>query len=178
MKLKFIFTFFFLLKISSYGFGQSEQNVKDSVDYYSEFAYYESLNLGVGYSYSFADPHEKNFHLLSIGLNKTNYGGMHGGGFEYGVGTEIGLNTDKFILAPKMSGILYFQGLAFGLELSTYTDFSNWTLRFTPFFGIGGDKGRLTINPHIILANKDFQPIDKGLVNLTINLSLKKEKTY
>jgi len=141
-----------------------------------DYGIYESLNLGVGYNYSFGESNEKNFHLLDIGINRMTYGGMHAGGFQHGVGTEIGLNTDKFILAPKIGGVFYFMGIAIGTELIVYTDFDKSTLRLVPFFGIGGDKGRLTINPHIILMNENFQPIDEGLLNLTINLGLKRRK--
>ncbi|XCF07517.1 hypothetical protein ABI125_06580 [Tamlana crocina] len=141
-----------------------------------DYANYKSLNLGVGYSYSFGDPNDKNFHLLDIGINNTMYGGLHGGGFQYGIGTEIGLNTEKFTIGPKISGLINLMGIAIGTELVTYTDFNNWTLRLVPFFGFSGEKGKLTINPHVILTNKNFQPIDRGLINLTINLSLNREK--
>ena len=149
-------------------FGQN-QNEKD-------FGYYKSLNLEVGYNYSFGQPNDKEFHLLDLGINKTNYGGRHGGGYQYGIATEIGLNTHKFIIGPKVSGVFYFQFIALGTELITYTDFNNWTLRFVPFIGIGGERFKLTINPQVILTNKNFQPVNKGLISLTINLSLDRIK--
>ena len=90
--------------------------------------------------------------------------------------TEIGINTSKFTVGPKISGVFYYQFIAFGTELITYTDFDNWTLRLVPFIGIGGEKFKLTVNPHLILTNKNFQPVNKGLVNLTVNLSLKRKK--
>ena len=150
------------------GFGQ---NLKEL-----DFGFYRSLNINVGYNYSFGDPYEKTFHLLDIGLNRSFYGGRHGGGYQYGIGTEIGLNTQNFTIGPKLNGTLYYQFIAFGTELITYTDFENWTLRLAPFIGIGGEKFKLTINPHVILTNKNFQPIDKGLLSLTVNLSLDRKK--
>ncbi|AXP82935.1 hypothetical protein CJ739_3876 [Mariniflexile rhizosphaerae] len=104
------------------------------------------------------------------------YGGRHGGGYQYGIGTEIGLNTEKFTIGPKISGAINLMGIVIGTELVTYTDFDNWTLRLVPFIGIGGEKGKLTINPHLILTNKNFQPIDKGLLSLTLNLGLNRKK--
>lgn len=167
-KMKTALTFLLLLGLIDLGFAQ---NVPDL-----DFGYYKSLNVGVGYSYSFADPYEKNFHLLDIGINQSNYGGMHGAGYQYGIGTELGLNTESFILGPKISGILYYQFIALGTELVTYTDFDQFTLRLVPFFGIGADVFRLTLNPHVILINSDFKPINNGLVNLTVNLSLRRER--
>ena len=161
-------TFLFLVGFIVLGFCQSESK--------RDYGYYESLNLGVGYSYSFGNSGEKDFHLLDIGINKTNYGGRHGGGYQYGIGTEIGLNTEKFTVGPKINGVFYYQFIAFGTELITYTDFDNWTLRLVPFIGIGGENFKLTINPQVILTNKNFQPVNKGLLNLTVNLSLDRKK--
>ncbi|MBJ6369800.1 hypothetical protein [Snuella sedimenti] len=161
-------TIIFLVGFISIGFGQNRKE--------RDYGHYKSLNLNLGYNYSFGDPYDKNFHLIDIGINKAMYGGVHGGGLQYGLGTEIGLNTEKFTIGPKISGAINLMGIVIGTELVTYTDFDNWTLRFIPFFGIGGEKGRLTINPHVILTNKNFQPIDKGLLSLTINLSLNRKK--
>ncbi len=164
VKLLIIVVFGYVLS----GFAQN-QNERD-------YGYYESLNLGVGYSYSFGEPNEKNFHLLDIGIHKMMYGGRHGGGFQYGMGTEIGLNTESFIIGPKISAALYYQIIVFGTELITYTDFDHWTLRFVPFIGIGGEKFKLTIHPQIILSNKDFQPVNRGLVNLTVHFNLDRKR--
>ena len=166
--MKIRITIIFLVCLISFGFGQNQKE--------RDYGHYKSLNLNVGYNYSFGDPNDKNFHLIDIGINKAMYGGMHGGGFQYGLGTEIGLNTEKFTIGPKISGAINLMGIVIGTELVTYTDFDNMTLRLVPFIGIGGEKGRLTINPHIILTNKNFQPVDKGLLSLTINLSMKREK--
>ena len=157
-----------LIGLTTMAFGQ---NLKEE-----DYGVYKSLNLGIGYNYSFGDPNEKNFHLLDLGINKTRYGGRHGGGFQYGIGTEIALNTENFIIGPKVNGIIYFQGLAFGAEIITYTNFDNYSLRLVPFIGIGGEKFKLTINPHVILTNRDFRPVDDGLVSLTVNLGLGRKK--
>lgn len=161
-------TIILLLVVVFFGFGQSK-NSRDNDNY-------KSLNVGVGYNYSFGQPNDKNFHMLDLGINKTIYGGRHGGGFQYGIGSEIALNTENFTIGPKINGVLYYQFIAFGAELVTYTDFNNLTFRFVPFIGIGGEKFKLTINPNLIIANKNFQPVNKGVVSLTVNFHLKRNK--
>jgi hypothetical protein len=140
---------------------------------------YTYTNFEAGYSYSFAEPNHRNFHLLSVGLNKMVYGGMHGAGYSYGVASDIGLNTRNFTIGPKINGFLYFHFFVIGSELAVYTDFKKATLRYIPIFGIGGEKAKLTINPQVILTNKGYEPIDRGAVQLTINFSLEKRpKNY
>ena len=140
-----------------------------------DFGMYTYTNFEAGYSYSFAEPNSLNFHLLSVGLNKTVYGGRHGAGYAYGIGTDIGVNTRNFTIAPKINGFFYFHFLVIGSELAAYTDFKQTTLRYIPIFGIGGEKAKLTINPQVILTNKSFEPIDRGAIQLTINFSLEKQ---
>ncbi|MBC8753423.1 hypothetical protein H2O64_01990 [Kordia sp. YSTF-M3] len=138
--------------------------------------FYTSTNIETGYSYSFGKPNNRNFHLLSIGINKTNYGGRHGGGFAYGIGTDIGLNTRNFTIGPKINGFIYYQFIVIGSELIMYTDFSQTSIRYVPIIGIGGEKFKLTVNPQVILSNKDFQPIDKGSIQLTVNFPLDRKQ--
>ncbi|WP_075340857.1 hypothetical protein [Tenacibaculum agarivorans] len=150
--------------------------VASSQNYTRDFSLYKSTNLQLGYGYSFAEPNTKDFHLLEVGINKTVYGGRHGAGFQYGFGTEIGLNTENLIFGPKLSGFLYYGFLTFGVELVTYTDFNQNTLRFVPALGIGGERFKITINPHLILINKSFQPIDRGMLSFSINIPLQRKK--
>jgi len=147
------------------------QNLRD-------FSMYKYANFEAGYSYSFGEANNRNFHLLSVGLNKMVFGGRHGAGYSYGTGTDIGINTRNFIIAPKINGFMYFQFFVIGSELAVYTNFKQATLRYIPIFGIGGEKAKLTINPQVILTNKSFEPIDRGAIQLTINFSLgKRQKT-
>lgn len=162
MKFKILFFVFFIL-----GFLASSQRKSNR---------YEFINLGIGYSYSFADPHDKNFHLLELGLNKSRYDFAIGGGFQYGVGASFLLNGEKFTIGPKISAQLYFTIFVLGTEFIYFTDFQDATFRFSPFFGIGYSFFQLTLNPHIILMNKNYQPIDRGLVNLSFNIPLRKKK--
>ena len=143
--------------------------------YLERIMVYDYINLETGYAISF-DKDCPTYHLLEIGLNKSRYGGMHGGGYQYGVGTLIGLNTENFSIAPHINATVYFQGLAFGTELILYTDFHDTSLGFSPFIGFGGGKAKLTFHPNIALINKEFLPINAGFFKLTINISLSKKR--
>jgi len=168
MKIRIIYLL--LIGFVTSGFAQNDAGRID------KFAIYKSLNFGVGYSYNFGEPYHKAIHILNLEINKSIYGGLHGGGAQYGIGTEIGLNTEKFTIGPNIYGIFYFQGFGLGIELISYTDFDNWNLRFVPFFGMGNDKFRLTLNPQIILYNKNFQPVNEALLNITYNFTLDRKK--
>lgn len=166
MQLKSICTLLFLLYFGTNSFSQNSQ----------DYNLYTSTNIETGYSYNFGEPNNRNFHILSLGLNKTTYGGRHGGGFAYGIGTDIGLNTKNFTIGPKINGFIYYQFIVIGSELVAYTDFKQTTTRYVPIIGIGGEKFKLTINPQVILSNKNFQPIDKGTIQLTVNFPLDRKQ--
>lgn len=159
-----IFLFVCFLGITCMSFGQTKR----------DFSFYKYTNFEAGYSYNFGEPNNKNFHLLSLGLNKTSYGGMHGAGYAYGIASDVALNTPNFTIGPKINGFIYYQFFVIGSELALYTDFKETTLRYIPIFGIGGERGKLTINPQVILTNKNFEPIDRGAIQLTINFCLDK----
>lgn len=128
--------------------------------------------LSLGYSYSFNGKGEPQYHLLDVQLNKALEGGRHGGGFIYGFGTEVVLNANRSTIGPKIGGFIFYNGLAIGSEFVTYTDFENWTFRYVFSIGLGSPKARLTINPQVILTNKNYRPIHKGFVNFTWNFIL------
>jgi hypothetical protein len=167
--MKIRITIVLLLCCTVAAFGQQQRERDDN--------HYKVLNLGLGYNYVGAQDGEKAYHFLDLGINRTIYGGRHGGGFQYGIGTEAGLNTNKFVIGPKVGGVLYFQFIAIGAEVISYTDFDKYSLRFVPIFGLGNEKVRLTFNPHLVLMNKDLLPIP-GFVNLTVNLKLGKKKIW
>ncbi|WP_430409922.1 hypothetical protein [Kordia sp.] len=137
---------------------------------------YTSTNIEAGYSYNFGKPNNRNFHFLSVGINKTTYGGRHGGGFAYGIGTDVGINTKNVTIGPKINAFLYYQFIVIGSEIVTYTNFKNASIRYIPIIGIGGEKFKLTFNPHIVLANKNFESVNKGTVQLTVNFSLDRKQ--
>ena len=141
-----------------------------------DFGYYTHTNFEAGYSYNFDEPNPKNFHLLSVGINKTTFGGRHGGGYGYGIGTDIGLNTENFTIAPKINGFIYYQFIVIGSELALVTDLERASLRYVPIIGIGNAKLKITFNPHVILTNKSFQPINRGAIQVTFNFSLNQKE--
>lgn len=140
-----------------------------------DYSYYDYTNFETGYSYNFKDSGSKDFHLLTLGLNKTRYGGRHGGGYTYGLSTEIGLNTRNFTIGPKISAMIYYQFIVMGSEFVAYTDFKETTLRYVPIIGIGGPVLRITVHPNVILTNKSFKPVNKGSVQLIVNIPLEKK---
>ncbi|WP_248723475.1 hypothetical protein [Seonamhaeicola sp. ML3] len=143
-----------------------------------DYEHYESLNIGVGYNYSYSDSdsRKESYKLLEFSINKTSYGGRHGGGLLYGVGTEIGLDTENFTIGPKITGIFFYNIVVLGTEVVTYTDFNKLTLRVVPIFGIGSHRFRATINPHLVVINKSYQPINRALVSFVLNLKLNKKR--
>lgn len=150
-------------------------NAQDSLTFYRPF--YKESYITAGYNYSFDGPNKKKFHLLEMGLMKSSHGGYHPTNVNWGFGTEVGVNTDRFLIGPKIGGYAGHGFLILGSEFVYYTDFHESTLRYVPYFGIGNHAVKITFNPHIRLTNKDFKPVNKGQVNLTISiLRLKKRQ--
>lgn len=63
-----------------------------------------------------------------------------------------------------------------GVEFASYTDFSDANLIFVPMVGFGTNGIKLTINPHILLLNKNFTPLNKGSVSLVWRMPLKEKR--
>jgi len=143
-----------------------------------DYSYYDSINFQAGYNFSFEGPNDRNIHLLEVGIHKLRYGGRHGGGFQYGFITEVGLNTKEFVIGPKVSGVIYYQFLVLGSELVTYTNFNDWTLRYVPIIGIGGNGFQLVLKPQVILTHKNYQPINKLELHLSALFPLWKKKSF
>lgn len=131
----------------------------------------------MGYNYGFGRPNNKKTHSLDFGTNTAIIGGRHLGGASFGFGSEFIFNSN-FTIGPKINATVYYQFLVFGFDFVNYTDFKNITSRFVPFLGIGFHKFRVTFNPQIILFNKNFNPINKGAINFTFNITLTKKKKH
>jgi len=86
--------------------------------------------------------------------------------------TDVVVNAKNSIIGPKINAFMYYQFIVIGSELATYTDFKQLTFRYIPIIGIGGEKFKVTFNPHVILSNKKFQSINKGSIQLTVNFPL------
>jgi len=146
------------------------------------FKYYKETALTIGYNYNFGDKEEGKrpdpLHFMELGVWRTNVAeGHHPIVATYYAATDIGLNTRGFVMGPKIGGFVSVMILGLGGELCYYTDFNSGSLRFIPSIGMCTPFFKLTINPHIVITNKDFQNLNKGHANLTIRIfKIKREK--
>ncbi len=134
--------------------------------------------ISIGYIYNSWDNAIKDYHLAEIEYIQTKYeSGHHYFAFSKYAGIEIGLNTDKFTIGPKMGTSINYGPIIFGVELTTYTDFNNATLRIAPVFGYGNHKYNISLVTQIRILNRDFFPTNQGQLNLSIRLiNLMKEE--
>lgn len=122
----------------------------------------------IGYHYNFGEPNTSKFHLLEIGYQKSSTSGVHATSANWYATSEMGFVKNSFLIGPKLGGFVSFGGFVLGSEFIYYTNFRDESLRFVPYFGIGGKPFRLSINPHIRLSNKDFERINRGSVSLRV----------
>lgn len=131
-------------------------------------------SLALGYNFNFGKATEEdtlktNFHLLEIGIWQTKFFfARHWGGFGYYGACEVGLNTPKFTIGPKIGAFLALGPILLGNDLTWYTDFGGQSLRWVPYFGVGSNRFKLTINPHVIFTNPKFTGSRRGHLNLSI----------
>jgi hypothetical protein len=88
-------------------------------------------------------------------------------------------HTKEWLIGPKIGGFLAYGPLILGSELVLYTDFEEESLRWVPFFGFGSNRLQITVNPHVVLSNKDFFGRRFGLGALSARyalIGLKREK--
>ncbi|AHM60906.1 hypothetical protein D770_13260 [Flammeovirgaceae bacterium 311] len=142
----------------------------------------KNTGLIVGYSYNFGDMENKNradkkFHFLELGIWRTTMArAYHPVTTGYYFSNEFGLNTNSFVYGPKIGGFIAVLVLGGGCEFVYYTNFEEGSLRFVPYMGLCTHLFKLTINPHIIITNKDFEGLNRGHLNLSIRFaSLKKD---
>jgi len=120
------------------------------------------VDLAIGYNFYFGkkdkeDTTSRKFHFFEIGVWRTKFFiTRHWGGFGCYAASEVGLNTKKFVIGPKIGGFLAYGPIILGNDFSVYTDFSEGSLRWIPYFGIGTNRFKLTISPHVVLSNKNF----------------------
>ena len=127
-------------------------------------------------SYNFGDKVDgkrpESLHFLEVAIWKTagSVAGHHPVSFTYYGGTDIGLNTDRFTIGPKVGGFVSIMVTGLGAEFCYYTDFNSGSLRFIPYIGLCSPYFKLTFNPHVVITNKDFQGLNNGHVNLAIRV--------
>ena len=155
-----------------------------TAELFALFKGYKETALTIGYNYNFGDKVDgerpKSFHFIELGVWKSNVAsGHHPIQAAYYFANDFGLNTGDFVMGPKVGGFLSILVFGIGGELCYYTDFNAGSLRLIPSFGFFTPHFKLTINPHLVLTNNEFQDINKGHVNLTVRLfSLKKESHH
>ncbi len=113
-----------------------------------------------------------------IGYGKARYGVIvhHWYMSNYYFGSEFTIHDKKVILAPKASYWINggSAGMALGLSLINYTDFSTSSLKIRPEIGIGLGKFKAVYGYNIPTFNKDFAGIGKHNFNLVVYFDLKK----
>jgi len=138
---------------------------------------FEQLNIGYQYSFPDSNAGVSKKHLLELTFSKgqkmTN---SHGSSIQWYSGTEIGVaNTSFPLIAPKIGGYFSGMGMVLGSEVVYYTDFREGTLRYVPYFGIGGNRAKLSIQPQIRISNRSFEPLNRGQLNITYAISSLKQ---
>ena len=135
-------------------------------------------SISIGYIYNSWDNATKDYHIAELEYVQTKYeSGQHYFAFSKYAGIEVGINTDKFTLGSKIGTSINYGPIIFGIELTTYTDFNDATLRIAPIFGFGNHKYNISLVPQIRILNRDFLPTNQGQLNLAIRIfDLKKEE--
>ncbi|MBV6442673.1 MAG: hypothetical protein DYG98_05625 [Haliscomenobacteraceae bacterium CHB4] len=149
---------FFTFGLPIFCVAQTDTFLQKAISFYTE----KRTDMTLGYNFYFGkrdegDTTTRKFHFVEIGIWRTRfYFHRHWGGFGCYAMSEIGLNTKKWVIAPKIGGFMAIGPIILGNDFSIYTDFSEGSLHWIPYFGIGTNRFKLTINPHVVLSNKDF----------------------
>ncbi|GGB00940.1 hypothetical protein GCM10011511_25330 [Puia dinghuensis] len=85
--------------------------------------------------------------------------------------------ANKLLMGPKV-GIWVGGGLAFGLNMIYYTDFSQGSLVFRPEVGMGFSPFKLVYGYNAKLTNTRFEGINRNLVEVVYCFKLKKLKSW
>jgi len=146
-----------------------------------QYASIESVkrtHISLDYNFGIKDTIVKQrYHTLEVKFDKIFIENRHGSSINWYGGTEIGLNTDRFLIAPKLGGSMSYEPLAFGTEFVYYLNFEENTFQIIPFVGLELHHLRFAIHPHVSLTNKNFNPVNTLHLNLTYRLLKLKEET-
>lgn len=173
--------FLFAICLPAFCPAQTDSAIVRTPGFYTD----KRLDIFIGYHFNLmkrdkGDTSARKYHLLEIGLLRTKFlVTRHWGGLGYYMSSEIGLNTKEWLIGPKIGGFLAYGPLILGSELVLYTDFEEESLRWVPFFGFGSNRLQITVNPHVVLSNKDFFGRRFGLGALSARyalIGLKREK--
>lgn len=130
---------------------------------------YTQTSIAVGYNYSFSKPNPYQIHLVELEVWHAKYGPKKGI-FNWYYGSEIGLNTQGPLVGPKIGGFIGSGFIIFGGEFVYYNNFQQGTLRFVPYVGYGYNQFKVSVNPHLRLLNQEFEPVNRGQLNITVML--------
>ena len=139
----------------------------------AQFKHYKETIFTLGYNYNFDGKQEgrqpEKFHVFELGLWKSHVSFVHHPFMAaYYLANDFGINTGNLVFGPKIGGFVSITVVGIGGELICYTDLDQSSIRFIPSLGFFTPYFKLTLNPHVILTNKDFHNFNRGHVNLTI----------
>jgi hypothetical protein len=114
-----------------------------------------------------------------IGVSKMSVGAVGPHPFSSGlaVSSEFYFGP-KLLVVPKLSAWSAggMGGLAMGLNLADYTDFSQSSLVFRPEIGFGMDFFKLTYGYNIKITNTAFDRVKHDVLSVSVNFKLHKRK--
>lgn len=145
---------------------------RDSIPFH--FHTEKRTSLVIGYNFNFGksdreDTLRTKFHFLEVGIWQTKFFfARHWGGWGYSCSTEIGLNTPRFTLGPKVGAFMAIGPLVVGNDFCWYFNADEQSLRWAPYFGLGTNRFKLTINPHLPITNRAFASSRGGHLNFSL----------
>ncbi len=113
---------------------------------------------------------------LGLAVNEHGADGHHAFAWAMFASTELYLNREKFIIAPKI-GAWMANGAAYGLNLLYYTNGKEGSLCFRPEIGLGINVFKLTYGYNFRLVNRDFENVNMHALTFTFLIQVKKLKT-
>src|SRR5690606_15759274 len=119
--------------------GHAVKAQEDSIRLHTYTQYIETA-LTVGYNHNFGEKVDgkrpATLHFVELGLWRSNVmKGHHPLTITYYFANDIGLNTNDFVIGPKIGGFFSLMVLGIGGEFVYYTDFDSGSLRFIPSMG-------------------------------------------
>ena len=124
------------------------------------YSHYKETVLTLGYNLNIGDEvngvNQPALHFVELGVWRSSvFLGHHPFTATYYVANDFGLNTDNFVIGPKVGGFISILVIGFGGELTYCTDFHSGSLRLLPYFGyctilqIDGESTCCTHKPRI-----------------------------
>ena len=120
----------------------------------------EELGLYAGYNFN-AGSDRQNLHILELGIKRTyQISPIEPFCKSIYFSNEFIFTDDKLMIGPKIGAYMSAMAITLGLESIYYTDFMGQTVKLAPYFGLGSNRAKLTLNFPINLYKKDFDYIN------------------